>query len=582
MLTFTVRPVIIILIINKYGRGSENILLNAEDREKNNKFYKPLRLKKGMAVNMKKLDFLSAVRSGINNKASEELKKIIVEFARLIEHDNFEEALLTLEKIEPFVVRKMSADLLAEVKQLCESVNNGDYDLTWDYDNGYYHDYYDDEEILADSDGLGQEIQGLLENAMAYVSEKRYSEAFSAFDALFSLTIPLKDYDDLSLSDLFSQDLIDLNEDKVLRHYAYSAVVALSGAERVEKLYEIVLISHYRIKLPEIERTGADGIPLKDEFNKQWIEFLMAQELYHHEHILIDAVLFSGGVQHLNSFTSEHGMKFQSAYTRLTEIYIDGKEYSQAVSVIQDGFSKLNGINAVRVKLADFLLDIGVAENDKSLIEKAVWEGFYSSLDLHHYMNICDYADDKMKDSAIERLEECPGKPDENYIRFLYGDYESVYISCISDKKSLGWSSGDKGGMIPLFVALLSKEKVLSSCVKKLIESVFMHSDLIEKFFGTLGESFKTLSDAEWDKYINWCLNEANDRVEAIVGGQHRGSYYKASALIVSLAEVMRSAGDKAAAEEYITGYKEKYPRHSSFRSCLREDVELAEFRKLF
>lgn len=532
---------------------------------------------------MRKLDFLNSVRLGINNQSTDALKKIIIEFAQLLPRDNFEEALSSLEKSAMVIDKNASIDLSTAVNQLCESVENGDYSLTWDYEDGYYDGHYTDDETLKDNDGLGEEIQALLENAMIYMKEKRYIEAFSAFDKLFSLAIYVEDYDDLDLNTLFSQDLISLDISEVLRHYAYSAVMTLQSGERVQKLFDIASLSHYSIKMTEIEQTGTHEIPQRDEFNKQWVKFLMTQNLYHYEHILIDAVLFSGGIQYLHDFTIEHGVQYQSAYICLTEMYIAKKEYSQAVSVILDGFSKLEGISHVRTQLADLLLDIGNVTNDKSLIPKAAWEGFCSSVDLRHFISICNLMDEDMKDLAIEYLEKTQNKSDDkNYIRFLYGDYESVYIACASDNKFLGWSGSEKGKMIPLFIALLARADTLSPCMKKQIESSFPHSNVKEEFFKVLAESFKTIPDAERDKYMNWCLKETVGRVEAIVGGQHRGSYYKASSLIVSLAEVMRSDGDKIGAVKFIMSYKEKYPRHSSFRSCLQQDIGLAKFGKLF
>ena len=536
---------------------------------------------------MKKQDFLNAVRLGLVHKPHDSLKKLIMEFARLIPRDGYEEALELLDKNSMVIVKSTSVDLPNTVKQLCESVENGEYEFVWEYEHGYYDGYYSDDDVLTDKDGLGEEIQGLLEVVVDYVKEKRYSEALFAFDELFSLAIPVEDYDeDIDIHTLFSNNLINLEISEVLHYYAYTALMALRGGERVRKLYDVAAMSRYSIKIQEVVGVGADDIPDRKEFAGQWIDFLSAQNLDRREHILIDAVLFGGGIRALHDFTMERGAKYQSAYVRLSEMYIAEKEYSQAVSVVLDGFSRLDGINDIRTKISDLLLNIGTATNDRDLIGKAVWEGFVSSADLPHFINICNLSDENTKDDAIAYLATVQGKCDDrNYIRFLYGDYASVYFDCVSDKKFLGWSTSEKGRMIPLFVALLAGvagEKVLSPCMKKLIESNFPRTSIKEDFFQVLTKNYKHLPEAEWKKYLDWCIKEAAGRVDAIVGDQHRGSYYKASVLVVSLAEVMRSAGDKAGAEKFIIGYKEKYPRHSSFRACLKQDIGLAKFGKLF
>ena len=393
----------------------------------------------------------------------------------------------------------------------------------------------------------------------------------------------MEDYDDIDINTMFSHDLINLEISEILLYYAYTAVMTLRGDERIQKLYDIAGISNYNIKLQEIIRIGTDDIPKRKEFEKQWTVFLLTKDLCHREHILLDAVLFGGGIKALHNFTIEHGTKYQTAYIRLVEMYIAEKEYPQAVFIILDGFSKLKGINNTRTKIADLLMNIGNITEDQSLIDKAVWEGFNSSVDLRHFINICNLRDKNIKDMAIDYLDKHQGKSnDSNYIRFLYGDYESVYTDCASDKKFLGWSMSEKGRMIPLFIALLANGETLSPCTKKLIESNFPHSNIKEAFFQVLIENYKRLSDTEWKNYFNWCLKEADGRVEAIVRGQHRNSYYKASALIVSLAEVMRSSGDEMGSKNFIVSYKEKYPRHSSFRACLNQDIGLEKFGKLF
>lgn len=532
---------------------------------------------------MNKQGFLSEVRQGINNKSTDSLKKLVLEFARLIPRSSYDEALSSLEKRNSIVVKNTPVDLLTAVEQLCKSVRNGDYDLTWDYEDDYGYDGYWDEDTLTDRDGLGEEINGLLETAIEYMNQKRYPDVLSAFDKLFSLEIPLENYEDLGILDLFSNDLIEQDITEILRYYAYTVLMVLRGNARAQKLYDIMGLNNYGMKMQEIAQAGIDDIPERREFEEQWINYLMNQNLYHRENILIDSVKFSGGIEALHSFTMEHGGKYQTAYTNLANEYIAQMEYSKAVSVITDGFVILVGVNKNRAKIADLLLEIGISTNDKSIIEKAAWEGFISSADLSHFINIYNLKDENVKSAALEYMGNLPGKRDDhNYIRFLYGDYTDVYNVCSKDKKYLGWSSSEKGRMLPLFIALLTGRNELPPCVKKLIKFTFPYGNFITDFYTSLADSFKDLPDMERKKYYDWCLKETDNRVEAIVRGLHRGSYNKASALIVSLAEAMCSVGDMAGAKKFIISYKEKYPRHSAFRAELQQDVGLANLGKLF
>jgi hypothetical protein len=66
-------------------------------------------------------------------------------------------------------------------------------------------------------------------------------------------------------------------------------------------------------------------------------------------------------------------------------------------------------------------------------------------------------------------------------------------------------------------------------------------------------------------RWLEWCLSIASKRVDAIVGGQHRGSYNKAAMLIGACAETLRARGDIAQADAFIQQARARFPRHRSF-----------------
>lgn len=48
------------------------------------------------------------------------------------------------------------------------------------------------------------------------------------------------------------------------------------------------------------------------------------------------------------------------------------------------------------------------------------------------------------------------------------------------------------------------------------------------------------------ERFLSWCLDVAQQRVNAIASNQHRGSYDKAAVLTVACAEVLGLRGDRA------------------------------------
>jgi len=69
----------------------------------------------------------------------------------------------------------------------------------------------------------------------------------------------------------------------------------------------------------------------------------------------------------------------------------------------------------------------------------------------------------------------------------------------------------------------------------------------------------------------------AQQRVDAIVGGKHRGSYDKAALLTVACAEVLRLRGDKAAADTLVNEVRNRFPRHRAFQSELETALQRME-----
>ena len=84
-------------------------------------------------------------------------------------------------------------DMAAE---LCDDIENGEYELTWDFD-GHYDGFWGESETLVDQDGLGKQVESLIESAMFCVIARHYKQAHYVFNALFSIDIP-NDYDTMA------------------------------------------------------------------------------------------------------------------------------------------------------------------------------------------------------------------------------------------------------------------------------------------------------------------------------------------------------------------------------------------------
>jgi len=94
-----------------------------------------------------------------------------------------------------------------------------------------------------------------------------------------------------------------------------------------------------------------------------------------------------------------------------------------------------------------------------------------------------------------------------------------------------------------------------------------------QKLFDNIKGSIQlTLEQEEF--YLKWCKDEIGRRVDAIVSNQHRGSYHKAAGLLVAMAETLANREAKQEGMDLIERYRSKYPRHTAFKSEVKEALQ--------
>lgn len=502
----------------------------------------------------------------------------------------------TPEAADEIARRGQDIDLRSTVEQLCGAIRDGHYTLTRGCEGGEYgDDWYEDGETLYDDDHLGPELERCFRAAMDCVKQARYAEAIQALDALFAIEVEIEDYDVAPVETLFEHGFINLDYEETLRQYAYAVMMHCRDRERLSRLFEIEQLHRYSLTLREIEDAGSAPIPERDVFASQWVQYLLERDLTRYQALIIDAVMCQGGTEALDAFVLAHGAKYPKAYIHLLELYLPARRFDDAVRVIEDGLAHIGGIDPYRVKMADMLSKIGRMTDDGALYKRGVEEAFHASFDIQHALPLFELRDEAVLARAMRHLDrEREAQTDKHhpldyyYIHFLHGDYDLVWATCRKDDQALGWSHSVKGKMMPLFVALLAGANNAGRCAKAFLQDQFSAPycygegaderahQAFESFAAALFASFRPLSLETRAQYQRWCIDEAEARAQAVIGGQYRGSYHKVSALVVGLAEAMLAQGNACGAAKFVAGFKEKYPRHTAFHRCLREDIVLS------
>jgi hypothetical protein len=173
----------------------------------------------------------------------------------------------------------------------------------------------------------------------------------------------------------------------------------------------------------------------------------------------------------------------------------------------------------------------------------------------------------------------------------LAGDWDAAH-HLAAGEKALGWSgsTSHQGLIVAAFLVLLSG-KTLETLPPNLAQvwqwgtqysvSVWRwgyerETSVREQLARAYAIRFTTaaLSADQQERFLSWCLDVAQQRVDGIVGNQRRRSYDKAAVLTVASAEVLRLRGDAAAADAFVTDVRGRFPRHSAFQAEVKTALQ--------
>jgi hypothetical protein len=169
----------------------------------------------------------------------------------------------------------------------------------------------------------------------------------------------------------------------------------------------------------------------------------------------------------------------------------------------------------------------------------------------------------------------------------LASDWDAAH-QLAAQGKVLGWSSREshQGLVVAAFLVLLSGETpgAVPSNLAQLWKWGLQYSvaawswryeeedPVRERLARAHAEHFATaaLSTDRQEQFLSWCLDVAQQRVDAIVGNQHRGSYNKAAVLTVGCAEVLRLQRNQTAADALVNDVRGRFPRHRAFQAEMK------------
>lgn len=543
-------------------------------------------------------EFMEDVKLNLEKMDEAEKTKFIYEMARLAKEYERKDFLDRF-KTE---VKKDRTKEIEEVERLCDKLEEGELIFSAAGHEEYGYSWGDSEWVYEYSDyqGIGKKLEEAFLLAENLLYEKSYEEAFDLYHLLFYTNLLAYDEDsgemfDIGLEEAVQEGLVDIDIKDLCHHILYAAYQKASGEDRVKAVYNCFHNGIYKeITLDGMMSVGPEELEGIEEFMYGFSELLKGKSGDLESRLLREASLYLNvdAIEVARQSANVH----PGLYRDLCSEAYEKCDYDKAISIGMDCLENVDKDLVVRSKTSIIAAMAARKIGDMEKLRVCIREAFISESTPVNFLNLFTVFEpeeikkiychvDKLPvfnqvniDFKKQELEQNQLNPfTKSALKLLSGDFKYAKAECMRDKEYLGWSGSFKGLCVPLVLLLLdqddddtiAREKILTSIMDK-IGSVFSKY-VLEDFYQLLGVWKSKMSIDESDEYLQWMEKEVHARVEAVVGGKYRKSYYKAAELIVYLGQVLESQGKTNAEYLMVEKYRKMHSRKRAFIAELKE-----------
>lgn len=550
-------------------------------------------------------------------KSEEELRDWIKMYARSLSEEERESF---LEKLENSV-RKSHQEKLQEIIDWCEKIDKEEITLSYCGYESYEYGGWDSDWIIEyeDPQGIGEKLKTYYEEAEQAVYDGDYQSASLMYWNLGTLNIVAIDRDegdpiDMSVENMVSEGLTDLNFERICPLTLYATYQACSLPEKPSRIYRFFSWKiFHKTFLKDMMNVGRDSLEGMEEFLPRWIAYLREQDDTYTPRLLKEAVLLQGGDQGLLEEAKSMANKQPVLYIDILEKILREKQWSRLKEEGMEALRRMERNMEIREKAARMTARGAFHVKDGNTCGYALTEAFYSKTTGANYLRIitcgsleagreednpgfeADRTDILETAEQIQREIQSAGrgerhdryywlhstgqepyiqtKDDQLGISFLNGDYQTVWKETKKTTVSLGWSGKFIEAGVPMLLLYLcdgEKTGKAMECMRRKVKDYLNYKEEYGEpdFTERLSEWKKNIviPDTDKNKILKYLQNAIDKRVEDIVGGQHRGSYRKAAALGAALGEAEESLGTEYGKTIRLRKYLNQFPHHRAFK----------------
>ena len=559
--------------------------------------------------------FMNSVEQNLSQmKTEEELRNWIRNYARSIPEEdrgNF---------LEQMQTRKSCShkEILQELTDWCEKVEEGEITLSCSSYEEYGESWWDRDWVTEYEDpmGIGPQLKRYYEAAEQAVYDRDYESASRMYWSLGVLNITADDVyggepAELGIEEMVSEKLVSLNLKQIASLTLYSTYQAYELPERIPKLYGFFSWHMFEnTGIEDMMSAGREPLQEIDEFLEAWITYLREQNDSYTSRLLIEAVTFRSGTEGLLEEAKQTADQYPRLYIQVLEQFFQDEEWDRLREEGTEALRRMKRNMEIRDKAARMTAAAATHTGDSKTAAEALKEAFCSKPTAANYFRIltcgdgCGREDMKSVLKLAERVQQEQRQQDNGAagqrarfywrepketdayrqteqdrlgIRFLDGDCQTIWQECRKTKNALGWTGEFISEGVPMMLAILYENnfegramQAMVSVIKQYIgyEKEYDEPEFSERF---LQWKKQTVIPEDVKKEILTYLTKTIDaRVEAIVGGGHRGSYCKAARLGAALGEVEESMGKRNGKEKRVSKYLAEFPRHRAFKQEIK------------